>query len=105
MPSQDVILHRLFIKKVKINLLKFLIMITNYVQCRLVLINMYLLTGLSQNPKKRAYIERALQIKFTTKKNQITLFFFGFPLLPIVFHYFSKLFPICIKCQSGVNMK
>jgi hypothetical protein len=74
MPSQDVILHRLFIKKVKINLLKFLIMITNYVQCRLVLINMYLLTGLSKNPKKRAYIERALQIKFTKKKIKLHCF-------------------------------
>jgi hypothetical protein len=27
-------------------------------------------------------------------------FSFGFPLLSIVFHYFSKLFPISIKCES-----
>jgi hypothetical protein len=53
-------------------------MITNYVQCRLVLINMYLLTGLSQNPKKRAYIERALQIKFTTKKKSNYIVFLWF---------------------------
>jgi hypothetical protein len=32
-------------------------------------------------------------------------FSFGFPLLSIVFRYFSKLFPISIKCQSDVNMK
>jgi hypothetical protein len=30
---------------------------------------------------------------------------FGFHLLSIVFHYFSKLFPISIKYQSDVNMK
>jgi hypothetical protein len=35
----------------------------------------------------------------------IQCFSFGFPLLSIVFHYFSKLFPISIKCQSDVNMK
>jgi hypothetical protein len=34
-----------------------------------------------------------------------TVFFFCFPFLSIVFHYFSKLFPISIKCQSDVNMK
>jgi hypothetical protein len=31
--------------------------------------NSYLLTGLSQNHKKRAYNERAPHIKFSTKKN------------------------------------
>jgi hypothetical protein len=32
-------------------------------------------------------------------------FSFGFPLLSIVFHYFSKLFPTSTKCRSDVNMK
>jgi hypothetical protein len=32
-------------------------------------------------------------------------FSFDFPLLSIIFHYFSKLFPISIKCQRDVNMK
>jgi hypothetical protein len=37
--------------------------------------------------------------------NDIQCFSFGFSPLAIVFHYFSKLFPISIKCQSDVNMK
>jgi hypothetical protein len=48
------------------------------------------------------------QVNPTLKKRtgiNLQCFFFGFPLLSIVFHYFSKLFPISIKYQSDVNMK
>jgi hypothetical protein len=37
--------------------------------------------------------------------NDIQCFSFGFSPLAIIFHYFSKLFPVSIKCQSDVNMK
>jgi hypothetical protein len=43
--------------------------------------------------------------KTNVLSNENSKFSFGFPLLSIVFHYFSKLFPVYIKCQSDVNMK
>jgi hypothetical protein len=42
---------------------------------------------------------------FDVKGMNIQCFPFGFPLLSIMFHYLSKLFPISIKCRSDVNMK